>query len=160
MLMFIFAISCLTTSNLPWFMDLTLQVPVQYCSYSIRLYSITSCIHNWVLFLLWLHLVILSEAIFPLFSSSILGYYWPGEFIFQFHIFLPFHTVKLYDWILTMCTRLTRIFIFYSDYIKLCLTGLFWLALLVIIPFHVNCSLALTVCECVHYFKGDILSFW
>ena len=27
-----FAISCLTTSNLPWFMDLTFQVPMQYCS--------------------------------------------------------------------------------------------------------------------------------
>ena len=26
------AISCLTTSNLPWFMDLTFQVPLQYCS--------------------------------------------------------------------------------------------------------------------------------
>ena len=26
------AISCLTTSNLPWFMDLTFQDPVQYCS--------------------------------------------------------------------------------------------------------------------------------
>ena len=26
------AISCLTTSILPWFMDLTLQVPMQYCS--------------------------------------------------------------------------------------------------------------------------------
>ena len=25
-------ISCLTTSNLPWFMDLTFQVPMQYCS--------------------------------------------------------------------------------------------------------------------------------
>ena len=25
-------ISCLTISNLPWFMDLTFQVPVQYCS--------------------------------------------------------------------------------------------------------------------------------
>ena len=24
--------SCLTTSNLPWFMDLTFQVPMQYCS--------------------------------------------------------------------------------------------------------------------------------
>ena len=29
---FTLAISCLTTSNLPWFMDLTFQVPVQYCS--------------------------------------------------------------------------------------------------------------------------------
>ena len=32
MLMFTLAISCLTTSNLPWFMDLTFQVPMQYCS--------------------------------------------------------------------------------------------------------------------------------
>ena len=32
MSIFTLAISCLTTSNLPWFMDLTLQVPVQYCS--------------------------------------------------------------------------------------------------------------------------------
>ena len=31
MLMFALAISCLTTSNLPWFMDLTFQVPMQYC---------------------------------------------------------------------------------------------------------------------------------
>ena len=29
---FILAISCLTTSNLPWFMDLTFQVSMQYCS--------------------------------------------------------------------------------------------------------------------------------
>ena len=32
MLTFTVAISCLTTSNLPWFMDLTLQVPMQYSS--------------------------------------------------------------------------------------------------------------------------------
>ena len=32
---FTLAISSLTTSNLPWFMDLTFQVPMQYCSYSI-----------------------------------------------------------------------------------------------------------------------------
>ena len=30
--MFTLAISCLTTSNLSWFMDLTFQVPMQYCS--------------------------------------------------------------------------------------------------------------------------------
>ena len=29
---FTLAISCLTTSNLPWFMDLTFQVPMQQCS--------------------------------------------------------------------------------------------------------------------------------
>ena len=38
MSMLTLAISCLTTSNLPWFMDLTFQVPMQYCFYSIRLY--------------------------------------------------------------------------------------------------------------------------
>ena len=32
MSMFTLAMSCLTTSNLPWFMDLTFQVPLQYCS--------------------------------------------------------------------------------------------------------------------------------
>ena len=30
--MFTLAISCLITFNLPWFMDLTFQVPMQYCS--------------------------------------------------------------------------------------------------------------------------------
>ena len=30
--MFTLAISCLTTSNLPWFMDVTFQVPMQCCS--------------------------------------------------------------------------------------------------------------------------------
>ena len=55
--------------------------------------SITSHIHNWALFLLWLPLFILSRVISPQFSSSILGTYHPGEFIFQYPIFLPFHTV-------------------------------------------------------------------
>ena len=32
MSMITLAISCLTASNLPWIMDLTLQVPMQYCS--------------------------------------------------------------------------------------------------------------------------------
>ena len=32
MLMFTLSISRLTTSNLPWFMDLTFQIPMQYCS--------------------------------------------------------------------------------------------------------------------------------
>ena len=57
--------------------------------------SITSHIHNWVLFLLWLHLFILLGVISPLISSSILGTYRPGEFIFQCPIFLPFHTVHV-----------------------------------------------------------------
>ena len=50
-------------------------------SYAILLFtaldlaSITSSIHNWVLFLLWLHPFILSGVISPLISSSILGTY-------------------------------------------------------------------------------------
>jgi len=40
--------------------------------------SITSHIHNWVLFLLWLRPFILSGVISPLISNSILGPYWPG----------------------------------------------------------------------------------
>ena len=54
--------------------------------------SITCHIHNWVLFLLWLHPFILSGVISSLISSGILGTYRPGEFIFQYPIFLPFHT--------------------------------------------------------------------
>ena len=55
--------------------------------------SITSHIHNWVLFFLWLCVFILSGVISPLISRSILGTYWPGEFLFQCPIFSPFHTV-------------------------------------------------------------------
>ena len=42
------------------------------------------------MFLLWLHLFILSAVISPVFSSGILGTYWPGEFIFQCLIFFLF----------------------------------------------------------------------
>ena len=68
-------------------------------SYAILLFtaldlaSITSHIHSWVLFLLWLHPFILSRVISPLISSSILGTYRPREFLFQYPIMLPFHTV-------------------------------------------------------------------
>ena len=55
--------------------------------------SITSHIHSWVLFLLWLHAFILSGVISPLISSSILGTYRPGEFLFLYPIILPFQTV-------------------------------------------------------------------
>ena len=91
MFMFPLAISCLTTSNLPWFLDLTFQVPMLFTASDLA--SFTSHIHNWVLFLLWLRLFILSRVISPLISSSILGTYRPGEIIFQCPIFLPFHAV-------------------------------------------------------------------
>ena len=93
MSMLTLATSYLTTSNLPWFMDLTFQIPTQYHSYSIGLYFHHQTQNNRLLFSLWLHLFILFEVISPLFSSSILGTYLPGGFIFQCHILLPFHTV-------------------------------------------------------------------
>ena len=94
MSMFTLAISWLTTSNLPWYMDLIFQVPMQILFFTaLDLASITSHIHNWILFLLWLHPFILSGVISPLISSSILGTYWPGEFLSQYPIILPFHTV-------------------------------------------------------------------
>ena len=46
-----------------------------------------------IIFLLWLHPFILSGVISPLISSSILGTYQPGEFLIQYPIILPFHTV-------------------------------------------------------------------
>ena len=52
--------------------------------------STTRDIHNWALFLLWLSLFTPFGAICLLSSSSTLGIYQPGEFIFQCHIFLPF----------------------------------------------------------------------
>ena len=94
MLTFTLAISCLTTSNLPWFMDLTFQVPLQYCSLQHwTSSSITSHIHNWLVFLLWLYLLILSGVLSPLIPRSILGTYPPGEFIFtvvSFCLFILF----------------------------------------------------------------------
>ena len=76
-----------------------LQKPDIPCSYAILLStasdlaSITSHIHSWVLFLLWLLPFILSGVNSLLISSSILGTYRPGEFLFQYPIILPFHTV-------------------------------------------------------------------
>ena len=75
-------------------MDLTFQVPMQFCSLQHQtllpspVISTTGCC-----FLLWLHLLILSGVISPLISNSLLGTSWPGEFIFQCPIFLPCQTV-------------------------------------------------------------------
>ena len=72
-------------------MDLTFQVLMQYWLFTAsNLASITSPIHNWVLFLLWLHPFILSGVNSPLISSSILGTYWPGEFSFSILSFCLF----------------------------------------------------------------------
>ena len=90
---FTLAISCLTTSNLPWYMDITFQVPMQYCSLQhgtllpSPVTSTTGCCFCFgsVFHSFWIY----SSTI----SSHILGIYQPGEFIFNCPIFLPFHTV-------------------------------------------------------------------
>ena len=94
MSMFTLAISCLTTSNLPWFMDLTFQVPMQYCSLQHQtllpspVTSTTGCCFTFG------SISSFFRVISPLISSTTLDIYWPGEFIFQCPIFLPFHTVN------------------------------------------------------------------
>ena len=67
---------------------------------NIALYSIGPCFYHQShpqlgIVLLWLHPFILSGVISPLISSSILGTYWPGKFLFQYPIVLPFHTVHV-----------------------------------------------------------------
>ena len=95
MSMFTLAISCLITYILLWFMNLTFQVPMQYCSLQHRtllpspVTFTTDCCF-------WFGSV--SSFFLELFlhwspSSSMLGTYRPGEFIFQCRIFFPFHTV-------------------------------------------------------------------
>ena len=88
------AISCLTTSNLPWFMDLTFQVPMQYCSLQHQTLflspfpSTTGCCFCFgsipsfflELFLHWSPVVYWAPN-------------WLGEFPLQYPIILPFHTV-------------------------------------------------------------------
>ena len=63
MSMFTLAISCLTISNLPWFMDLTFRflcnIPGSFAA--LEFTSITSHIHNCVLFLLWRQFFIFLE---------------------------------------------------------------------------------------------------
>ena len=91
--MFTLAISCLTTSYLPLFMDLTFQVLMRYhslqdrTSLSSAVTSTSGCCFGFGS---------ISSFFLELFHqifSSMLVTYWTGEFIFQCPIFLPFHTV-------------------------------------------------------------------
>ena len=93
MLTFTLAISCFTTSNLPWFMDLTFQVPMQCCSLQHQTLlpspvpfttGCCFCFESVSSFFLELFL-----------QWSLVAYWAPSdlEFIFQCPIFLPFHTV-------------------------------------------------------------------
>ena len=82
---FTLAISCSTTSNLPWFMDLTFQVPMQYCSLQHQTLLLSP---------------VTSTARYCFFFGSIPSFFlelflhWtpvgPGEFLFQYPIVLPF----------------------------------------------------------------------
>ena len=117
MSVFTFAISCLTMSSLPWFMDLTFQVPVQYYT-ALDFAFTTRHIHNWASFLLLSSHFIISGAISncpQLFSGSTLGgYSQPG--VFTCHIFLPFHTIhevltaRILEWFAISSSRGTHFF--------------------------------------------------
>ena len=91
--MFILAISYLTASNLPWFMDLTFQLSKQYCSLQHQTlfrspvtFTTGRCFRFGSVSSFFLELFL---------HSSPVAYWAPTtwEFIFQCYIFLPFHTV-------------------------------------------------------------------
>ena len=107
MLTFTLAISCLTSSNFPWFMDLTFQIPMQYCLgfFVLFCFVLFCCVRFYLLhqihpqqsvISLWPRCFILSRAISScslFFASSILDTFWSGGLIFQCHIFLSFYIV-------------------------------------------------------------------
>ena len=103
-MMFNLAISFLTMSNLPWFMDLTFQVPMQYCSLQHQISLSSSDTSTTELqFQLWPSCFILSGAISscsPLFHSSIMNTFQSrGGLIFWGHIFLPFKHFMEFSWL-------------------------------------------------------------
>ena len=94
---FTLVISCVTTSNLPWFMDLTLQVPIKFCSLQhqrLLLSPVTSTIGScfcFDLFLYWSPVAywaptnmksssfsVLSFCLFILFMGFSRQEYWSG----------------------------------------------------------------------------------
>ena len=94
-MMFTLVISFLTTSNLPWFINLTFQIPMQYCSLQHHTWlpppdtSTTGCcllFDSGPSFLLELFL-----CSFPVVFCHLLT----REFIFQCHIFFAF---SYYSW--------------------------------------------------------------
>jgi len=99
---FILTVSCLTTFNLPCLIHRP-NIPGSYAILFLQHWPllpspVTSTVGCFLclficLFLFCPHLFILSGVIYAFFSSSILGTYRPGEFIFQCLILLPFHTV-------------------------------------------------------------------
>ena len=94
MLMLTLAISYLTTSNLPWFMDLIFQIALQYCSLQHRTLLLPPdtptakrCFPFGPASLFFLELFLCSSPIAYWTPTHLVG------LIFRCHIFLPFHTV-------------------------------------------------------------------
>ena len=92
--MFTLAVSCSTSSNLPWFMNLTFQIPMQYCSLhhcTLLLSSFpskTGCCFRFGS---------IPSSFLELFLHWSLVAYWAptntGNSSFSILSFLPFHTV-------------------------------------------------------------------
>ena len=98
---FILIISCLTMSNLPCFMDLTLGSCAVLFFAASEFTFINRHIQNWVSFPLWPNRFILSGTISSsplLLPSSILDTLWPGGLIFQCHRLLSFYIVHEVPW--------------------------------------------------------------
>ena len=74
-------------------MDLTFQVPMQYCSLQHCTLLPSPVTSTTMCCFCFGSISSLFLGIYSLFSSSILGTYQPGEFIFQCPIFLLFHIV-------------------------------------------------------------------
>ena len=90
-------IFCLTTSNLPWFMDLTFQVPMQYCSLqhgTLLPSPVTSTAR--LFFFFFPHFCSVSSFFLELFPhSSPVAYWAPPTWGVHLSVsyLLPFHTL-------------------------------------------------------------------
>ena len=86
--------SHLTTFNLPWFMDLTFQVPMHYCSLqnqTLLLWPVTST--TWCYFCFGSFSLFFLQSFSPMFSSSLLGpsnLVSPSFSVLSFCLFIPF----------------------------------------------------------------------
>ena len=101
MSMFTLAISCLTISNLPWFMGLIFQVPEKYCSVQHHTYFRHKSHPQVGVVLLWLCLFIVSGVISPLIStvysfSPIVAYWAPTDLGNSLFIVLSFSIFVLF----------------------------------------------------------------
>ena len=95
MLLLTLSVSCLTTSNLLWFTNLTFQVLMQCCSLQHRTLVSHQTHPQLGIISTLAKPFILCWAVSPLFPSTILDTDQPRGLIFWCHIFLPFYTVHV-----------------------------------------------------------------